>query len=551
MKKVLLFLMFTLFATNVFAKSDIYSINMDIYLQRNGDMDITEYWDVKADDGTEWFKQIKNLGDIEIKNFTVYMDGEQLNYKNWNINESLSEKSKYYGTNKIDNGIELCFGKSDYSRHTFTLRYTMTNAIFNTSDSQVLIGILVNKMPNHNFQNFKITISSFYAFPNNLDVWGTGYHGLAYVDNGKIYLSNDTMEEMGENSYASVLVKFPPNTFNTAKKDSRYETFDDVKKAYDEGTYGFDKLSISIILLTVLSFVGSFLGIGLLINYISKKNGYGYINNKTIKEKETHAFRDIPCNKDLFYANFLIKVNNFGYKETNIFGAIILKWVKENKVTFNKIENHGLFKNKEEYSIDLTKQVTFDNSSEEKIWKIMYEASNDGILENRELKKVADLNPQKFLNLFKEILDNEEEKLKKENHLHKRINKAECKYGNVLDDIVYEDATRLLGLKVFLKEFSDMKNKETIEVHLWDEYLMFAYLFGIADKVFDQLKKLYPEVLQQDMDNYNSMMMATNFANTTINSSLAAARNYSSGGGGFSTGGGGGGGFGGGSSGGR
>ena len=551
MKKVFLFLMFILFTTNVFAKSDIYSINMDVYLQKNGDMNITEYWDVKAEDGTEWFKQIKNLGDIEIKDFTVYMDGELLTYKNWDINESLLEKSKYYGTNKIDNGIELCFGKSDYERHTFTLKYTMTNAIFNTDDSQVLIGILVNRMPDHNFQNFKITISSFYSFPDTLDVWGTGYHGLAYVDNGKIYLSNETMEEMGENSYASVLVKFPKNTFDTIKQDSRYETFSDVKKAFDEGTFSYDKKSIWDIIKSIIPFIIFSLVTILLGNYFSKKNGYGYINNKKIKEKETHAFRDIPCNKDIFYANFLIKINSFGYKETNIFGAIILKWVKENKVTFNKIENTGLFKNKEEYSIDLTKKVTFDNASEEKIWNIMYEASNDGILENRELKRLAERNPQRFINLFKELVDNEENKLKSKNHIYKRKNKNECKYGNVLDDMIYEDSTKLLGLKIFLKEFSDMKNKETMEVHLWDEYLMFAYLFGMADKVFEQLKKLYPEILQQNMDTYNSMIMATNFANTTINSSLAAAQRYSSGGGGFSSGGGGGGGFGGGSSGGR
>ena len=39
--------------------------------------------------------------------------------------------------------------------------------------------------------------------------------------------------------------------------------------------------------------------------------------------------------------------------------------------------------------------------------------------------------------------------------------------------------------------------KEAMEVHLWDEYLMFAYLFGIADKVMKQFKNLYPEVIEQ------------------------------------------------------
>ena len=549
MKKYLLGLIILLLATiNVYAKSDIYSINMDVYLQKNGNMDVTEYWDVRADDGSEWFKQIKNLNESKIINYTVSMDGEPLKQKNWNVKESLSEKRGYYGINEIDNGIELCFGKYDYNRHTFIIKYTMTNAIFNTSDSQILIGKLINNMPNHNFQRFKITLSSYYYFPMNLDVWGTGFHGLTYVDNGKIYASNETMEDMGEESYVSLLIKFPLNTFDTNKKDNRYETFLNVKKAFDEGTFDYNKKSVWLTIVPIILFITGFI---FLARYFAKKNGYGFRNNKKIKEKETNAFRDIPCNKDIFYANALIKLNNFGYKETNIFGAVILKWVKENKVSFERIEKHGLFKEKEEYAINLTKEPNFTNQSEQNIWNIMYEASNDGILENNELKSLAQKDPQRFLDLFKNLVEDEIKKLKSENHIYKRKEKAECSYGNVMDDMIYEDSQRLLGLKIFLKEFSSIDEKETIEVHLWDEYLMFAYLFGIADKVFAQLKKLYPEIIQQDVNTYNSMMMATSFANTTINSALQAAERYSAGGGGFSTGGGGSGGFGGGISGGR
>ena len=76
---------------------------------------------------------------------------------------------------------------------------------------------------------------------------------------------------------------------------------------------------------------------------------------------------------------------------------------------------------------------------------------------------------------------------------------------------------------------------------------MFAYIFGIADKVLSQLKKLYPEIIEENSKTYGSMMMASSFASEAIK----AANAYSAGGGGYSTGGGGGGGFGGGTSGGR
>ena len=108
-----------------------------------------------------------------------------------------------------------------------------------------------------------------------------------------------------------------------------------------------------------------------------------------------------------------------------------------------------------------------------------------------------------------------------------------------------------MGLKLFLEEFSNIDTKEVLEVHLWDEYLMFAYLFGIADKVAKQLKNMYPEVLMQEEFDYDTIIFVNNVTTRSVyaaSSARSAAQSYSSGGGGFSSGGGGGGSFGGGGS---
>ena len=91
-------------------------------------------------------------------------------------------------------------------------------------------------------------------------------------------------------------------------------------------------------------------------------------------------FRDIPCNKDIYYANALVMLNNFNYKETNIFGAIILKWVRQKKITFRN-EQGGF--NKEKSSLDLTLNPTFDNPLEQELFDIMYKASVMGYLKLR------------------------------------------------------------------------------------------------------------------------------------------------------------------------
>ena len=56
--KYLLLILF-LFPLSVYA-DDIYSRNIDIYLTKDGNANVTETWDVKADSGSEWYSTFKN-----------------------------------------------------------------------------------------------------------------------------------------------------------------------------------------------------------------------------------------------------------------------------------------------------------------------------------------------------------------------------------------------------------------------------------------------------------------------------------------------------------
>ena len=119
----------------------------------------------------------------------------------------------------------------------------------------------------------------------------------------------------------------------------------------------------------------------------------------------------------------------------------------------------------------------------------------------------------------------------------------------VFDDSIYNDVICLKGLKKYFKDFARMHEKMPIEVHLWKDYLIFAQLFGLADKVAKEFKNLYPDVITDDT--YNDILLMNMFYTSGIssaNSARSAALSYSAGGGGFSSGGGGGGSFGGGGS---
>lgn len=546
MKKILLFVFAFLFSISIVeAKNHIYNIDMDIYIDEYGNANIEEIWTVKGSDGTEWYKGLGDLGNSEISDFTVSMDGNELTYKSfWNINDSLEKKKGYYGINYSSTGPELCFGKYDFKKHEFKLNYTLSNFIFNVDDAQAIYFTFIDRLSDVDFDSFNLEVKTYYDIPDTLDVWGYGYKGYAYVENGTIKMSNDG--DMNGN-YVVLLAKFPLNTFNTNNSYSRFETFDDIYNRAEEGTFDYDYDDDTSPIAMIVSFVYSLvMWILFVVGITSVVNSskYGYIDNKTITKKNTPFFRDIPCNKDIYYASALANLNKFS-KETNILGAIFLKWIKERIVVIKKDE-------KGRASLVLQDKTKITNELEMKLYDMVFEASKDGILEKKELEKWAKRHYDKYLDLFTRIKDDYINKLKSNGHIFKRVNKEQCKVKNVMDDTLYEDSKKLYGLKLFLDEFSNIKDKEAIEVTLWNEYLMFAYIFGNAKKVMDQFKDLYPEIIAE-MESYNMDFDTLIFLNTisyssasAASSARSAAQSYSSGGGGFSSGGGGGGSFGGG-----
>ena len=54
------------------------------------------------------------------------------------------------------------------------------------------------------------------------------------------------------------------------------------------------------------------------------------------------------------------------------------------------------------------------------------------------------------------------------------------------------EACQLVEFQNFLKDFTLSDQRSATDVQLWKDYLVYAQLFGIADKVASQFKKLYP-----------------------------------------------------------
>ena len=552
MKKIYLFIIsLILFIPSITLANSIDDIKMDIYIDNEGIAHVTEVWNMNVNEGTEGYKPYYNLGESEISNFKVTMNDRVFTYNdNWDTSDSFNNKAYHNGINYLDNGLELCFGISSYGSNTYTLTYDISNFVINTNDGyQMVYWTLFPYEFSPNPGRVYIKIHSDFRYEDTLDVWGYGKYGApCYVYDG--YIEMDSESTVNSSEYMTILIKFPEGTFNTNVTleddfDNYLDMANDGATAYKETKRSFISRLIEFIF-EFIPFIFVF-GISILSAIIAgtrPKYGtyrlkFGDTGNKV---KDVLPFRDIPYKMDELSKGYWVASQyNQINRPTDYLGAILLKWLKLGKITLKKEDSKKLLGTKENTSI-IFNNCEGLNELEIKLYSMMYEASVDGILVKNEFTKWCKKHYNKILDWFNDVIDSETVNFINEGKLEK-ISHKKCN----VNPIMMEEAKKVAGLKKFLNEFSNIKDRNAIEVNLWEEYLMYANIFGIAKKVMKEFKDLYPEVITDEL--YNDVTFIYMISDSGVSSATTArerAQSYSSGGGGFSSGGGGGGSFGGG-----
>ena len=122
-------------------------------------------------------------------------------------------------------------------------------------------------------------------------------------------------------------------------------------------------------------------------------------------------------------------------------------------------------------------------------------ASLNDILEAKEFNKWCKKNCSTLTSWFFSALYDTQIKLENEGLIIPGFDKNK-RVKKVVSELLREEAIKLKGLKKFLLDFSTISDKGAIDVHLWEEYLIFAQLLGIAKKVEEQFSELYPEMVK-------------------------------------------------------
>ena len=563
--KILLLTIFAFILLTFFSSveaNSIDSISMDIYVDNNGNASVTEVWDCNVTQGTEVYHPYYNLGNSVISNLSVSENQNDYAYQShWNTSGSLSSKAYKCGINKVSNGLELCWGISNYGTHTYTVKYNISNFVSELTDSQMIYWTLIPYDFSNPIGNAYIKIHSNFDIPDSVGVWGYGnYGGTAYVYDGYIEMQSDG--RLSSNEYMTILVQFPLNTFNCSNKldydfNHYYDMAEEGTTHYQNGGSSNPFITFILILLNLIpfiifGFIFAVAAISIVTTAKSDSLDFGSAGRKI--PKDVDYYRDIPCNSDLHRAYFIAYHYGILKNKTDILGAIILKWIKDSLVRIEQKEGGKIFK-KENTVIILTETNTslISDAKERNLFDMLYKASKDGILENNEFKDWCNDNYSKILNWFDKILDTEQKKLANEGLLSLQEKKAFkfFKYNQYLvNPDLKNEALQIAGLKKYLLDYTLIKEREAIEVNLFEYYLIFAQMLGIAKKVAKQFKELYPDMIEQtcfaSYDNFYYINLCTSSGIASANTAKTRAKSYSSGGGGFSSGGGGGGSFGGG-----
>lgn len=539
MKKVLKKIVFiSVFLTIAFFTSNIYvdantinSITMDIFLNKDGSGHVTEVWDMNLNEGTESYKPYGNLKNYKIKNFTVKDETGKVyeTIHNWNTKANFSTKAYKCGILTTYNGVELCWGMSQYGDKTYTLEYDIEGLVQQLNDAQTIYFSFMPEDMNPSPKSVKITIDSDTEFTEeNAKIWAYGYDGEINFENGNIVMDSDG--RLYSSEYMVALVKFEENIFSPtvelnkafsslqleAMQGSDYNLDEDIDNADKNvgigemlgiipkmfGTVFFMMISFATGPLFVVAIFGFVL-------YEAAKPKEGSLNFGTKgrvlpNQRDINYYRDIPCGGSIYKGYFL--VDNYistvkrNDSRSGLMGAIFLRWIKDKRVTIVKTKGGILDFGRNEFALDITMLMPSGDLVEEKLIYMLREAAGaNEILESKEFEKWCYANYRKIDNWFEYATTQAIKEYVAEGAIVEKETQVKSIFGNktikqnFVNPEVKQDAINLYGLRKYLSDYSLIHERQAIEVMLWEEYLIFAQILGIADKVEDEFKKLYPD----------------------------------------------------------
>src|SRR5699024_7192894 len=479
---------------------------------------------------------IGNLGKSTIKNFKVYENGKiYQNEGHWNIDASQEEKAFKSGIIREAEHYELVWGIGDYGKHEYKLAYVVTDFVKQLDDSQMMFWQFVN--PDTNIPPEKVSIEIETKKPltdKGEKVWAFGYDGEVQFDGGSIVAFNDS--PLKTDDYVTILAQFPDGLFDT--NDVITRTFDEFKETAFEGSdYKSEKTGVTDFIFGVFTFIYeviSFLFVFLIfvILFIVVKHGSTIKGSVKRSEYKDEYYREVP-HEDGFVTPYKI-LSELNVSDFNsLLSAFILKWIKEERLrlvtTIKAVKWIGESQVTEFHlADDGADGLTGDEAV---LFELFKEASKDGVVNQGQFSTWAKENRKLVLQWEEKLKERSLKKLVDDEYVKHEIKKF-LRFISIDKSELTEKGEEFSGnvykFMNYLEDFSLLNEHEPVNVHLWDELMIWASVLGITDKVYEEFKKLYPSFVEESSFKPGTFTAVNTYARV-VNSAITPSNRGGSG----------------------
>ena len=534
MNKILTALLSFCLAASVLAGQEIRNIDETVVIRPDGSAEITQVWDVTVVSGTEFYLPFDHLGPIDISDLRVSENGEDFIAEGdgWDTDRTREQKRGRCGIVRKKNGVELCWGQGDYGDHVWTVRYTVSGLVMKMGEYNGLYFSFVNPGLSAPPQHVKVLLVNETGGPDwtteNVKVWGFRSDSEIFVEDGAVRA--ESLAPFRSSSAMTMLVRFDPDLLTPAVEYDK--GFEAILEIAFKGSDYKEKEGIGDILTWILLILGLLLltpvgwcFLALIIFLILSFNSHilGWKCEKKIfgTRKIKGWYRDVPLKGSIPAAYYVLTkgdtMNVWGKDCSNrLIGAYFLRWVLAGVVEVLPDPE-----NKNRVNLSFKQQTSFKEPLENDLYAMVREASGKNlILEADELDKWSKKSFKRISNVPSRALTLGRKWFEDRHYTDK---------GDRLNPDGQAQARHLIEFRNFLEDFTLSKERGAVEVTLWQDYLVFAEIFGIADKVAKQFEKLYPTEFSQfaRMLNGTSLYTVMSYSGNISASALRIAKTAS------------------------
>lgn len=518
-------------AKTAYAANHVTEIDIAVVIREDGSALVTQVWSGEFENGTENYIPIRT-GDIAISEFAVADEnGAYLLVSDWDVDADFTTKQGKCGIVTTDDGVELCFGITEYGHKEYTISYVVSDFIKGYTDYNGTNFMFINPEMSTFPTAGSVTLSLESGVPldsSNAGIWAFGFEGMAEFADGCAVAY--TQEDLTGDGYMVVMLQLDLSLLSP--ETVLEESFETVKNtAFEGSSYNYSKEAFMkelkrelklVGLVLLLLFLACMIPIGLTILIL--------VNRDKEMEKfrsTVDYFKDIPNQGNLELTCYLVKTFDISNRE-QILRALMVSMMNQGSIEFGKA---GTLNDSGKDTETLYLLVEPESASEKLLFRFLSDAAGkDGIMDKLQLDEYVFDHYTKLTNILDTARKNGK-KIMKQQGGFKRNRGSRIRH---LNERGQTELAEVLGLKKYLEEKAGMGEHGIPDSTLWRRYMVYAALFDIDSLVLEELEKLYPEY-SRELKSYQHHEQICHTYCHRMNYSIRKAVKASGGGGGSSS----------------